>query len=163
MIVLDTSALISLATADALSLVTREFDSCTTDLVLEELESTAEYDDVHGRAACEVLDERKRLSVHETAEPAFESSRVDAGEGSCVALVREHDADFLVTDDFRALPELRNLVDAQVAISPILLKALEKRGVLDRADARNRVERLAENRDWLGTPIYRRARALFEE
>lgn len=163
MIVVDTSALISLATADALSLVAREFDSCTTELVLEELENTAEYDDAHGKAARQVLEERSHISVHETTEPSFESSRVDAGEGSCVALVREREADFLVTDDFRALPELQNLVDVQVAISPILLKALVKRGVLDRPDARRRVELLAENRGWLGTPIYRRARALFEE
>lgn len=163
MIVADTSALISLATADVLSLVAREFDLHTTELVCEELENTAEYDDVHGRAATKVLGERSHFSVHEATEPAFESSRVDPGEGSCVALVRDLDAGFLVTDDFRALPELRNLVAAEVAISPILLKALVKRGVLEPDDARERVDLLAENRDWLGTPIYRRARVLFEE
>lgn len=163
MIVTDTSALISLATADAFSLVTTEFDVYTTELVLEELEETAEYDDVHGRAAGEVLAGRSALSIHGTTGPSFESSRVDFGEGSCVALVRDLDADFLVTDDFRALPELRNLVAARVAISPILLRALVKRGVLDEADARKRVDLLAENRDWLGNPIYRRARELFSE
>ncbi|WP_135829449.1 hypothetical protein [Halorussus halobius] len=163
MLVSDTAALISLATADALGLVLDEFDVHTTETVLEELEATAEYDDSHGRAARNVLDSRTALTVHATGHLQVESARVDDGEASCTALARKTDADFLVTDDLRALPELQALTDARVAISPVVLKALVKRGVLDRHEATERVESMAETRDWLGSPIYRRATDLFEE
>lgn len=68
-----------------------------------------------------------------------------------------------MTDDLRALPELQSLVDARVAISPIVLRALVERTVLDEAAALNRLETVAESRDWLEAPIYRRARSLFDE
>lgn len=162
MIVADTSALISLATADVLDIVLAEFDVHTTDTVIEELEDTARFDDAHGAGAQQVLDQQDQLTVH-TVEGGFTSSRVDAGEGSCCALADDIDAAFLLTDDLRALPELQRLIDARVAISPIVLKALVTRGVLDRDGALDRLERLAATRDWLGAPIYRRARRLFDE
>ena len=68
----------------------------------------------------------------------------------------------MIVADTSALPELQLLVDSRVAISPIILKAFVKRGILDQAEAKARLERIAENRDWLGAPIYRRAEALFE-
>lgn len=70
---------------------------------------------------------------------------------------------FLLTDDLRALPELKVSTDAQVALSPIVLRALVERGVLGSDDARNRLDRLAASRGWLGAPIYRRARRLFDD
>jgi predicted nucleic acid-binding protein len=163
MIVSDTAALISLATADTLELVLAEFDVRTTELVLGELADTAEYDDSHGRAAQDALDARTNLTAHAVGDPEIESARVDGGEASCTALARQADADFLVTDDLRALPELQALTDARVAISPIVLKALVKRGVLDRHEAEERLESMADARDWLGSPIYRRAKHLFKE
>jgi predicted nucleic acid-binding protein len=161
MIVTDTSALISLASIDLLDTFLAEFDIYTTETVVGELEDTAEYDDRHGRAANDVLETLDAVTVHRV-EDGFGSSRVDAGEGSCALLTNELDAAFLITDDLRALPELQNLVDAKVAISPIVLKALIKRDVLERAEAVEKLERLAANRDWLGAPIYRRAQKLFD-
>jgi predicted nucleic acid-binding protein len=161
MIVADTSSLISLASIDLLDALLTEFDVHTTELVVEELEETSEYDDRHGDAARAVLDDRDRIITHQTKE-AFTSSRVDHGEGSCVHLTREIDAAFLITDDLRALPELQTVADAQVAISPIVLKALVRRNVLERNEALEKLDELTYQRDWLGTPIYRRAQRLFE-
>jgi len=62
-------------------------------------------------------------------------------------------ADFLLTDDPHALPELQAVTDAQVAISTIVLKALVTRGTISTVEAKERLERLAETRDWLGAPI----------
>ncbi|RQH01475.1 hypothetical protein [Natrarchaeobius oligotrophus] len=163
MIVADTSALISLATADSLSLVLEEFDIHTTESVIKEVEDTAGYDDVHGTAARNVLDRRRGFTVHTVQEPDFTSSRVDSGEATCILCCRKLEADFLISDDLRALPELQNLTTATVAISPIVLNALVKRDVLENEDAVDRVETLAENRDWLESPIYRRARDIFTE
>jgi len=59
---------------------------------------------------------------------------------SCVVAARETDAKFLITDDYRALPELRTAVDPRVALSPILLRALVKRDALSESEARTAFE-----------------------
>lgn len=161
MLVADTSALVSLASGDVLDPVLDEFDVHTTGTVIEELEATAGYEDRHADAAESVLTKRDLLAVHEIQGQVM-SSRIDDGEASCIALAGKIDAKFVLTDDLRALPELQNLVDARVAISPIVLKALVKRGVLEKQEAESRLEQIVENRDWLGAPIYRRARELFD-
>ncbi|WP_436902477.1 hypothetical protein [Halovenus halobia] len=161
MIIADTSALVSLASVDLLGTFFTEFRVHTTETVVDELEATGAYDDRHGIAANSVLDRRDRLAVHQVEE-AFTSSRVDEGEGSCAALTKDLDVAFLITDDLRALPELQAVADVQVAISPIVLKALVERDVLERNEALAKLDELAEQRDWLGAPIYRRAKPLFE-
>lgn len=162
MIVADTSALVTLSTADFLTVFLDEYDVHTTATVIEELEETAEYDDRHGKASQEVLEVSDRFTAHEIEDEIPVSSRVDEGEASCARLTREVDAEYLITDDLRALPELQNMVDAEVAISPIVLKALVKRGVLGNSEAKERLDRIAEDRDWLEAPIYRRATELFD-
>lgn len=162
MIVADTSALISLVAADVFDLFLDEFDVHTTETVVQELEDMQAYDDRHGTAAETILAQLDRIHVHQLELGEFHSTRVDAGEGSCALLTKDLDARFLITDDLRALPELQTVADANVAISPIVLKAFVNRGVLDREDARTRLETLAEARDWLGAPIYRRALELFD-
>lgn len=163
MIVLDTSAFISLSTADSLSLILEEFDIQTTETVITELEETAEYEDIHGVAASAVLDQSSNFTVSVVPELKLSSSRIDQGEASCVHLCRNLEADFLITDDLRALPELQSVTPVQVAISPIMLKVLVKRGRLTETEAKNRLDQLAKKRDWLESPIYRRAQNLFDD
>lgn len=160
MIAADTSALISLATVDLLDTLLTEYDVHTTKTVVEELENTSQYDDTHGKASETVLDHLERITVHQV-EGEFESSRIDQGEGTCALLTKEIDAKFLITDDLRALPELQPVADANVAISPIVLKALVKRDVLQHEEAETKLDELAGQRGWLGAPIYRRAKDLF--
>lgn len=163
MIVVDTSALITIASIDLLDHVLSEYDVYTTKTVIQELEETAKYEDVHGRAAQNVLEQvdRDRIEVQDTDEASFQSSRIDEGEGTTVTLANETRAEFLITDDLRALPELQTVADSNVVISPLLLKALVKRDVLTREEALEKVEEGAENRDWLESPIYRKAKNLF--
>jgi len=161
MIVADTSALISITSTDLLDTFLTEFDVHTTEHVIEELEDTSEYDDLHGEAADTVLGNLDKITTHRV-KGEFTSSRVDQGEGGCALLTKETNAEFLITDDLRALPELQTIADSQVAISPIVLKALVKRDVLTQEEALEKLDELAEQRDWLGAPIYRRAQSLFE-
>lgn len=162
MLVADTSALVSLGTVSVLETVPEEYDVHTTETVRSELADTADYDDTAADAAPAALECESRFTVHDVEQP-LRSSRIDAGEGSCAVLVQAEPADVLLTDDLRALPELDAAVDAQVALSPLVLRALVKRGVLEREVARSKGERLATQRDWLGAPIYRQALALFED
>jgi len=156
-----TSALISIASINLLDTLLTEFDVHTTETVIEELDDTSEYDDRHGKAAKTVLENLGQITTHQV-QGEFTSSRVDQGEGGCALLTKETDAEFLITDDLRALPELQTVADAQVAISPIVLKALVKRDVLTQEEALEKLDELAEQRDWLGAPIYRRAQDLFQ-
>ncbi|AKH97401.1 hypothetical protein [Halanaeroarchaeum sulfurireducens] len=162
MIVVDTSAFVSLAVGDVLDIVLEEYSVHTTQHVHDELAETATSDDGHGDAADAVLDSVAAITVHESPDPSIETSRIDAGEASCIELANNEEASFLITDDLRALPELQALTDAQVAISPIVLRALVTRDVLSAAVARDRLDQIAQSRDWLGAPIYRRAQELFE-
>lgn len=162
-VVVDTSALISLAVGAVLDQTLASFDVVTTSTVIEELEETAEYDDRHGTAATTVLRQTDALTVQDADGAPFETSRVDTGEASCVAAARDVDAAFLVTDDYRALPELEGLVDAEVVVSPIVLRALVKRDALSSEAAETAFETIATGRDWLDAPIYRYARRLFDE
>lgn len=136
MIVAETSALISRTTAKCLGLFLDEFEVQTTATVIEELEATAADADPHGDAATAVLEQQDRLTFHTVESDVPETSRIDRSEGSCVVLAGQHSADFLVTDDLRALPEPQQLTAARVASSPIVLTALVDRGVLERDEAR---------------------------
>lgn len=163
MIVADTSALISLAIADSLTDVLNEYNVHTTQTVVTELEDTAAYNDSHGQAADDVLHHIDQMTVYEATDSSAASTRIDDGEASCLTLTDELGAAFLLTDDLRALPELQAVTDAQVAISPLVLKALVTRNVINRTEAKERLDQLAATRDWLGAPIYRRAQQLFDD
>jgi len=162
MIVADTSALITIAGVELLEAVLAEFDVHTTETVIHELEDTSAYEDRHGMAAQTVLDQQQHLTVHETDAATISSSRVDAGEATTIELTNTADVAFLITDDLRALPELQTLVRAEVAISPLLLKALVTRGIIDEQAAIAKLDEVAANWDWFDAPIYRRAKTLFE-
>ncbi|MCL9814323.1 hypothetical protein [Natranaeroarchaeum aerophilus] len=162
MIVADTSALVTIASIDLLDVFLSEFEVHTTETVIQELGNTAEYDDVHGEAARTVIENRSSIERHPTDCSTVQSSRIDEGEATTARLANDLSADFLITDDLRALPELQSVVDGQVAISPIVLKALVQRDVLPRETALEKLDRAAETRDWLESPIYRRARTLFD-
>lgn len=163
MIVTDTSALVTLTTADVLKTVVEEFDVHTTETVFEELKETANYNDLHGNASKKIIQNKEDFTIHTVSQDKFQSSRVDEGEGSCAILANNLEANFLVTDDLKALPELQTLSNTNVAISPIVLKALVKRGVLSKEEALQKLDKAAEDRNWLGKPIYRKARKLFRE
>lgn len=160
MIVADTSSLISIASIQILDTFLEEFDVHTTETVVEELRETAEYEDRHAEAAQTVLQHMDRIKSHRV-KGEFVSARIDPGEATILKLSQKNTVDFLITDDLHALPELQTVADAKVAISPILLKALTQRNKLEQEEAERKLRELAENRDWLNAPIYRRAQNLF--
>jgi predicted nucleic acid-binding protein len=161
MLVIDTSAFLSLASVRVLETVLEEYEPHTTEIVLEELQQTAEYEDLHTKAAQRVIELSSRFQVDAVETEDFKSSRIDKGEYSCVVLADRLETEFILTDDFRALPELKSLVDCQVAISPIMLKALAVRDRITEKEAKEKLDKLAENRNWIGSPIYRHAKNIF--
>lgn len=80
-----------------------------------------------------------------------------------MVLTHKIGADFLITDDIRALPYLKNIASTKVVISPIVLKALVKRGALDEKEAKKKIRVMLEARDWFEVPIYEKSLELFED
>lgn len=164
MLIVDTSAFVSLAVGDVLYVVIDEFDVVSTATVRDELRETAAYDDRHGEAAGQALDLTDDIDVLGVADESGRvvTSRIDEGEANCVIAARETGAEFLITDDYRALPELRAAIDSRVALSPLVFRALVERDALSESEARAAFETISEGRDWLEAPIHRYGRELFE-
>ncbi len=163
MIVADTSALVSLASGSVLDLFLEEFAVIISRTVMEELEELSQTDDRTGESATLVLLAADSLQIREINGEKPVTDRIDEGEASSAVLLREQEADFLITDDLRALPEIEKLVGQdKVAISPIVLKALVKRDVLTKNQALKKLEQMGKERDWLHLPIYKKAKKLLE-
>lgn len=163
MLVVDTSAFISLGLCDEVNTLLDEFEVHTSKTVIQELKETSEYDDQEAEVARSVLDEKEKMVIHDIGEAGkFKRNRIDQGEGSCAVLAREIGSDFLITDDIRALPYLENIASTRVAISPIVLKALVKRDVLNEEEAKKKAKVVLNTRDWFETPIYEKAVKIFK-
>jgi len=78
-------------------------------------------------------------------------------------IIESGEQDYLLTDDFRALGEIEKQIGEKVVLSPIILKVLVIRGIIDKSEALAKLNEMAEKRDWLGRPIYRYAKKYFEE
>ena len=50
-----------------------------------------------------------------------------------------------------------------MVLSPIILKVMVIKGIIDKRQALTKLDEMAEKRDWLGRPIYRYARKYFED
>lgn len=167
-IAVDTSALISLAHGDFIDLMFNEFDVIISDKVLEELEQTAQFDDVDGLVAKQVLKLTNKIEVRSVDSQAVESlltSRIDLGEASCIVLAEQEDVQTLISDDFRAMHQLQ--VHSQtkgfdLGFGAVLIQALVLRGKLSREEALDKLEYIASKRNWMGRPIYRAYRQLID-
>lgn len=162
-LVADASALVSLASVSLLSLVLNEFDVVVSDVVVRELKEMCTYANSHGNAANEVLRNIDRIKEKKASNyQRFKTSRIDAGEASCLELIESGEQDYLLTDDFRALGEIEKQIGEMVVLSPIILKVLALRGIIDKRQALTKLDEMAERRDWFGRPIYRYAKKYFE-
>jgi len=154
----------SLASVSLLSLVLSEFIVVVSDVVVRELKEMSTYADTYGNAANEVLRNIDRIKVKKASNyQRFKTSRIDAGEASCMEIIESGEQDYLLTDDFRALGEIEKQIGEKVVLSPIILKVLVIRGIIDKSEALAKLNEMAEKRDWLGRPIYRYAKKYFEE
>ncbi len=149
-LVIDSSALISLAHGSVLEIILQEFQVLTSSVVWRELEATAKFNDLDGRAASHVLAHRELLTVVDLSESDFKEyvgRRVHGGEASCVALARHADA--FICDDFDALPYLEahcRRLGIEIGLCSVLIHALVIRGRLSKEEARGAFDRIAKRR-----------------
>jgi predicted nucleic acid-binding protein len=86
------------------------------------------------------------------------TSRLNEGEASCVLLAQAVDIDALISDDLKAMHQLRQyaqIYEFDLGLAAALIQALVLRGKLRKEQALESLERIAERRDWMGRPIYK--------
>lgn len=164
-VVVDTSALISFALGGLLERVAHAFHVVVSQHVIDELQQTASFPDEIGKTATSVLKHVNQFEiriVNPAEVQALITSRIDRGEASCLVLAQAKDVSALISDDFRALHQLRHHAERHgfnLGLGAVLIHTLVLRGTLSRDEALNALERIALKRDWFGRPIYLAYRA----
>ncbi|QLK26806.1 hypothetical protein HYG81_04120 [Natrinema zhouii] len=165
-LVADTSALVSLASTDtvrrsALPLLLDGYDVAVPDVVLDELETIAQYDNEHGTAARTVLDSRAQLTIHSVdLDPGFP---LDDGENAAIQFAERIGAAFFYCDEYNQLALIHaSLPDARLVTTPRLLKAFVVHGNLSKSDAKSLLDGIPQCRSWDGNAYVHQATQLFE-
>lgn len=159
-IVVDTATLISLVHGNILELALSEFEFLISNWIIEELNNTAKYKDIDAEAARAVLKQKKRLKIIRIKKAELEkflSRRIDLGEASCIAIAGKEKVDTLISDDFKAIPELKywsKKFGFDLGLCAILIKALVLKGKLNKEKAKKIFDRIGRKRGWIGRPIY---------
>ena len=166
-LVADTSALVSLgivgtAATDPLAPCLDTYEVLVPEIVVDELEEVASYDDAHGRGAQAVLDQADGFSVRSVSlDAAFP---LDDGENAAVTLANETDAAMLLCDEFNQLGLIHaSLANTRLVTTPTLLSVFVRNGQMDAGVASSSLDTISEARSWETNQYVDRARSLLEE
>lgn len=166
-LVADTSGLVSLGIvsgegADPLDLCIKRYDVLVPDIVVDELEDVASYDDKHGHAASTVLQHTDSFT---TRSVSLDSEfPLDDGENAAVTLANELDATLLLCDEFNRLGLIHaSLADTRLVTTPTLLSVLVRQGQLDSDQALELLDSMSEVRSWKNNSYVQRARSLLSD
>lgn len=166
-LVADTPALVSLGIAadadpDPLALCLNSYDVHVPEIVLDELQDVAEYDDEHGRSATTVLDRTDDLSPRSVdRDPGFP---LDEGENAAVTLANEIDTALLLCDEFDRVGLIHaSLADTRLVTSPTLLSVFVRADQLPAEQALTILDEISAARSWDANSYVQRARSLLED
>ncbi len=171
-VVADTSALVSLAVPGADEGYDDEthpdplvylLSSCSVhvpETVVAELENTAEYDDIHGAAAHNVLSARNHYAVENPygrsdAPDARPTLGLNDSETDCVVLANVLGADALIADEFAddSFALLHAALNTSALLTtPSLLRDYVRNGHMSGEEARHVIETVASHRSWEENP-----------
>jgi len=168
----DTSALISLGVGNVLSKCLQISRILIPQKVYEELNEISQFVDFHGKAAQETIRmiENGDIEVVEVKhvetidELVSGYSRINEGEAEALILAQENSIEILITDDFRSLPNLKNVSkNVEVHLSVYLLALLVLKEKISIIEAKEVLNRISVGRTWESAAIYKRARKYIEE
>lgn len=165
-LVADTSGLVSIASTpearqELLPLLLDSYEVTVPQQVIDELETTAQYDDEHATAASAVLDNEARLTV---ASIDLDSTfPLDDGENAVVQLANSLDAPFCYCDEYNRLSLIHaSLSTTRLVTTPRLLKAFVGGGLISNDTAMELLEGITDVRSWNGNAYVQQATRLFE-
>lgn len=166
-LVADTSGLVSLGIVagegtNPLALCIERYGVLAPDIVVDELEDVASYDDEHGHAASAVLQHTDSVT---TRSVSLDSEfPLDDGENAAVTLANETDAALLLCDEFNRLGLIHaSLADTRLVTTPTLLSVLVRQGQLDSDQALELLDSMSEVRSWKNNSYVQRARSLLSD
>ena len=168
----DTSALISLAVGSVLLKCLRISRILIPKEVYTELSEISQYNDVHGKAAQEIIRmiSNGNIEVDEVEhvdkinELVSGYSRINEGEAEALILAQEKSIPILITDDFRSIPDLKkNSGDVEIHLSIYLLARLVLEKIITIAEAQDALIRISEGRTWESAAIYNLAKKYINE
>lgn len=165
-LVADTSGLVSLGIAagsdpDPLALCIDVYDVLSPAAVVDELEETASFADVHGTVAATVLERDAGLTTMPVSVEG--GSPLDRGEHAAVTLANDVDAALFLCDEFNRLGLIHaSLVNTRLVTTPSLLAVFNGLDLVSRAEALTILDRIGQARSWATNSYVERARSLFE-
>ena len=156
-IVIDTSALLSLAAGNILELAVKVFNFVIPIRVKQELERISKNRDFEGNLAKELLSYLDReIKVIES----YKSSR--EGELECAYLANElEDVEFLITDDTNALEKLEKISKKEVNFSTLIVYSLYLSRKISKEQGWKIIERMMVKRNWKDNIIFEQAKLLW--
>ncbi|MDP2767609.1 MAG: hypothetical protein Q8O41_09210, partial [Candidatus Methanoperedens sp.] len=100
--------------------------------VYEELKQIAEFDDVHGRSARDVLGlvESGIISVKSVQAGQEHAENIDMGEAETLTLAESDEYDYIITDDVKALPYIKSKAKVKVLTSVFVIRLLYDLNIL---------------------------------
>lgn len=162
-VVADTSALVSLGTVaqhdpSPFDRLCAAHDLVLPELVIEELQETAAYDDASGDGASHILDRRGDFDLRSV--DLDETFPLDDGENAAVTLANTIDATQLLCDEFNQLALIyASLVETRLVTTPTLLVAFVRNGIISETHAADLLTEISDARSWSGNTYVERARA----
>lgn len=166
-LVADTSALVSLGIAadfnpNPLSLCLNIHDVLVPEMVVEELQEIASYDDDHGQAASTVLAQTTEMTVQSVDLDA--EFPLDDGENAAVTLANNIDATLFLCDEFNRLGLIHaSLADTRLVTTPTLLSVFVRTDQLTSNEALTLLDDISAARSWDANSYVQRARSLLTE
>ena len=151
-ILADTSALVSLEIKHLINLASKHIHFYISEGIREELLDIAEFDDVHGRSARDVLKLVQSRIITVQSMPAREehTQNIDRGEAEVLTMSESGDYDYIITDDVKALPYIKSVAKVKVLTSAFVIRLLYDINALSRQEALNSIKEISASRDWYG-------------
>jgi len=136
--------------------------------VKNELQSAANFTDVHGQAANEALRLIGEGKIHvlsivpiaEVEALCHQNRRIDRGEAATILLAEQEGIDTILSDDFKAFPQMSNITQNQILLSVYALARLVEENYTTLKDAEICLNTIAAHRNWIGRAIFDYAKKL---
>ena len=167
-VIADTSSLVSLGTGNILEKALSVVEIYLPEEVKTELQSVAGFTDVHGQAANEALRliaQSKIIvlsvaSVVKVDEVCRQNKHIDKGEAATILLAEQEGIDSILSDDFKALPQMSKVTSKQIYLSVYVLARLVAENLIKLEEAEICLNTIAAHRNWIGRAIFNHAKKL---
>lgn len=160
-VVVDTSALISLARADFLRYPITNFELVVPHSVMEEIGALREKPETKAPAN-KVLEAKSKLTDVKPEESATDQDR---GEKDCFSVCIEEGIKLLVLDDFRAIRKMKPAAASRginLLLSTFFIAHAAGAERISKDTAFDILDRMTERRDWLGSRVYEAGKEFLE-